>query len=452
MTAVKIFKIDQKYLHKLTKNEKRILPPLIKATKLTDKIFSLQENSAFKGANLYPHDATKQEIEEAAKDNPSILSPFTDVERADSGKLQAIDYHIKYSKLLTPIVKLLNQASKICENKSFKEYLEVLASSLGNGNYQQADIAWLAIRDSNLDLVIGPYERYLDKLFFIKRAYQANLGVIDQSKTAKARVVRDILFTTIGDKPHRLIMPSTIDVQVDQCLVFSGFLRKIFFVKQYLPSDSDTIERYGSRILIYSSSMDYKFERLLFPIFNAVFEESFKKSYSKELLRIGNHYYILLSVIAQQLHRYRNSRENLKELFPIFDEANNSVSGIQHAKHLVLKGVIEQKELEAMIIMQICWMFSEWVLSKETNIREDYLRGDALTFNFLTREGALQEKEGISWPNFAKMFFSMENLSLIFTRFLESGKYDQAQEFLAKYLSLEPLAAFDKRLASIKPI
>src|SRR3989338_6744928 len=90
--------------------------------------------------------------------------------------------------------------------------------------------------------------------------------------------------------------------------------------------------------------------------------------------------------------------------------------------------VIFQKELEAIMINQICWIFSEWVLFKKTNIREDYLKGDALTLNFLIKQGALQEKEGISWPNFAKMFFEMENLATIFTRFLEEGTYMEASE------------------------
>ncbi len=89
---------------------------------------------------------------------------------------------------------------------------------------------------------------------------------------------------------------------------------------------------------------------------------------------------------------------------------------------------------------------------KKNHVREDYLKGDALTFNFLRAHDALQEKEGISWPNFAKMFFEMENLAAIFTRFLEEGTYIQAQEFLNKYLTLEPFKAFDRRLSSIKPL
>lgn len=449
MSAIKTFKIDQKYLKLLTSNEKKILPILVEAAKKVDKIFLLQENCDYPGANFYPTDISKEKIEAEAKKDPKILSPFTVVEKENSC-LIAIDYHLKYQKLIKPVTNLLNQAARTCANKSFKRYLEALSSALTNGLYHQADIEWLAVKNSNIDIIIGPYERYLDKLFFIKRAYQATVGIIDKSKTEKARLTRDIIYTTVGPKPHRIIPPSIVDVRVEYGVLYSGFLGRILFSQQHLPSDTDTTERYGSRIVGYLSMIDYKFNKLLFPIFNAVFEKRFKQRYTKDLLRKGNYYYVLLHAFTQQLHRYKGSRERLKEFFPVYDEANSVVSGVQHAKHLVLKGVINQKELEAIMIAHICWIISEWVIAKSTNIREDYLKGDALTFNFLTRQGALQVQEGISWPNFARMFFEMENLATIFTRFLSDGSYREAREFLTKYLSYEAFQTFNQRLSHIK--
>lgn len=452
MTSVKIFKVDKKILNNLTPSERKTLPFLVEAAKKVDKVYRFQENSAYIGANFYPHDATKEEIKEAARKDSRIFSPFTIIKRDNAGKLIAVDYHLEFARLLAPVIELLGQAAKYCQNKSFKKYLKALALVLANGKYQTADAAWLAVKNSNLDITIGPYERYVDRLFFIKRAYQASVAIIDRSKTQKSRSIRDILYTTTGYRPHRITPPSIVDVQVQQCILLSGFLGRALFSRQHLPSDPETTEKYGSRIIEYLSVVDYKFDKLLYPIFNAIFETRFKASYTKDLLRAGNYYYVLLTAIAQQLHRYRNSRSRLKELFPVLDEANSVASGITHAKHLVLKGVIDQKELEAIIIAQICWIFSEWILFKKTNIREDYLRGDVLTLNFLIREGALREKEGISWPNFAKIFFEMENLAIKFVRFLEEGEYIEAQEFLSKYLSYEPFKAFEKRLLNIKPL
>lgn len=445
------FKIDQKYLKILSQNEKKLIPILLEVARRIDGIYLIQENNKHEGANFYPHDASKIEIEQAAQRDPNIFSPFTIVERSES-KLVPIEFHLKYSFLLKPVCRLLDDAANICVNKSLKKYLKILANSLHEGTYQEADIAWLQVKGSNLDIIVGPHERYLDKLFFIKRAYQASLGIIDLKKTQQAKSIRDVLYTTTGERPHRITPPSIVDIQVEQCLIFGGFLSKALFSRQHLPSDSETTEKYGSRIIGYLSTIDYKFEKLIYPIFNAIFEKKFKASYSRDLLKNGNYYYVLLTAVAQQLHRYRNSRTRLRETFPILDEANSVASGITHAKHLVLKGVMDQKELEATMIAQICWIFSEWVLSKKDNIRDDYLKGDAITLNFLMRVGALHEKGGISWPNFAKIFFEMENLAVIFTRFLEEGNYVDAQEFISKYLAYEHFKPFDKSLSRIKPL
>lgn len=452
MLSVKEFKVESKLIKGLKPDEKRMLPLLVNAVRKIEQVFLLQENGEYRGANFYSHTATKSEIEEKAEHDSKIFSPFTVVKKDKNGKLITINYHEEYFKLLKPISNFLLQASKISQNKSFKNYLETLASSLLNDDYQESDKAWLEIKNSNIDVIIGPHERYLDKLFFIKRAYQGSVSLIDLEKSEKAKFIRDILYTTIGERHHRVTPPSIVDIQVETCLMLSGFLANALFSRQHLPSDAETTRKYGSRIIGYLSVIDYKFEKLIYPVFNAIFEKSFKARYSKELLKKGNYFYVLLTAIAQQLHRYQNSRTRLRELFPVIDEANSVASGMYHAKHLVLKGVIDQKELEAILISLICWIFSEWIAYKENNVREDYLRGDALILNFLISESALKEKEGISWPNFAKIFFEMENLSVIFTRFLEEGSYLEVHEFLSKYLLFDSFRDFDNRLTKIKPL
>ena len=278
------------------------------------------------------------------------------------------------------------------------------------------------------------------------------MGIIDKERTERAKVIRDILYFNIGKNPHRVSPPSTFEISVQETPIVSGFVGRALFSEQHMPTEPQLEKKHGLKLLGYASAMDYKFEKIVYPIFKSVFEKKFQENYSKDILRRGNYYYVLLSGIARQMHVYEGAMKRLEDLFPVYDEANCIVSGIQHAKHLLLKGVINQKELEAIMVVQICRIFSEWVISKETKIREDYLKGDTLTLNFLLREGALKEKEGISWPNFAKMFFEIENLSTIFVRFLEEGSRKEAQDFLGKYLSMTPFKSFDSRLSKIKPV
>ena len=453
LRAIKEFNIDKSAYKLLSKDENEILPILIQASKILADVYLEQENGheKYPGANLYPFDVSDYEIEKAALKNSNILSPYTVVEKNRNG-LMATPFHLKYKTHLSKISELLKKAASKAKNKSFAKYLKISAESILNGNYKKMDMAWLDNKNSNLIFLLGPYERYLDKRFFKKMAYLSFIGIKDKYYTRQAERIYKILSTTSGDKPHQYPTPSRIQIFSIRNLFFSGFLARALFMSEHIPSEDSTIQESGSRLIGYLSSMDHKFNNLLYPIFKSIFEKRFQKSYSEDLLRRGNYYLVFVTGLARQLHRFEGTRERLKQLFPVIEEINSLVSGNQHCKHLVMKGVINQKELEAIIIMLICWWFSEWILAKKSNIREDYLKGDMAAINFLIKEGALHEKDGISWPNFAKIFFEMENLSNILTGLLQDGTYQEAKEFLSRYLSPESFKAFDKHLSKIKPL
>ncbi|MBI3342355.1 hypothetical protein HY024_04510, partial [Candidatus Curtissbacteria bacterium] len=277
----------------------------------------------------------------------------------------------------------------------------------------------------------------------------AHVGIIDIEKTKEAIEIRDVLIANLGNA-HHTVLKEPMQIQEQHDVVFTGLLANNFLVVQEFPTDIAVSEKYGAKIITYLNASDMKFENLLMPIFDSIFEKNFKARYSRELLRAGMNYHIVLYSVAKQLHKYLNSKSNLKELGPIFEHENNMASGIYHAKYLVLKGIIEQKELESLMVNLICWIFSEWVVAGSSKYREEFLKGDAMCLNFLIKEGALQEKDGISWPNFAKMFFEIENLSTFFSKVLENNDYETAKDFIENNLSFEPFKAFSAKLAKIK--
>lgn len=284
-TSIKEFKISKKVQKPLKADEKKLLPILVKAAKLVDEIFLSQEGNGEKCANFYPEGVSKETIEKAAKSNPKILSPYTIVERDNSGKLIAVEYHIKYKGQLEKISNLILKASDISKNKSFQTYLKTLAHSLLDGSYQKSDAAWIKVKNSNVDFVLGPHERYIDKLFFVKKAYQSYVNLIDQEKTKRAKKIRDIIYFNVGNKTHRVIPPKVAEICVEETLILSGFLGMALFSEQHMPTDPETEKKYGLKLIGYSSVMDYKFEKMVYPIFQAVFEKTFQKNYSKDLFR-----------------------------------------------------------------------------------------------------------------------------------------------------------------------
>lgn len=451
--AIVEFPVDKIVLANLSPSEKKVVPLLEKAAKQISGIYLKQEKGieTVHGQNFYPKDVVNNDIIESAAKNPEILSPYTIVEKKGK-KLIATPYHVKYKKELSKVAKFLKKASKISQDKNFSNYLLTTSKSLTSGDYEQIDKAWLKTRSSTLQFLIGPYERNLDRRFFKKMAYLAFIGIQDPFYTKKAEEVRDILLATAGDMAGRVSSKKQIQVQSVRNVLFTGLLSRVLFATEHIPSDDKTIQKNGSRLIGYLSSMDYKFDNFLYPIFKEIFETRFKDNFSEELLRKANYYLMLVYGMSMQLGRYQGSRERLKELYPIYDEINCNVSGIYFCKHLIMKGVIEQKELEAMIIMHICWCFSEWILAKDSQIRNSYLKGDAMALTFYFKQDALKESNGISWPNFSKIFFVIENLSSIFLRIMREGTYEEAETFLKNNLSYEVFKLFEPKLSKITPL
>src|SRR3989338_10975398 len=152
----------------LTSSEKKVVKKLIKAAEAIAPIYQLQENIKNNGANFYPRDITKSQLLEAAYNNPEILSTYTIVEKAKNGKLRAIPYHFKFKKELTSVARFIKEAAAITDNPDFAKRLQVQANSLLDGNYEANDIYWLSMKPYKINFVIGPIERYNDKLFFTR--------------------------------------------------------------------------------------------------------------------------------------------------------------------------------------------------------------------------------------------------------------------------------------------
>lgn len=445
--TIRKFKTENKYYKNLYVWEKKVLKILEEAVEDLEVVYRKQVKSGF-----YDLEITKKEIDLAAKENPEILSPFTYISRKED-KLVAIPYHQLYEQELKPIAEKIEKAAIISQNNSFKKYLKARAKSLLDGSYREADIIWLNVKNSNIDFSIGPFERYLDETFFIKRVFQAHVGIIDSECTKLAEKYKEALYSSakISDnKLHTTDIPKKgVQISVQITPVVTGYAADALFSGEHFPSDTNIALDYGSKIIIYISQLTLKFEELHYPIFKKIFEKKFAEKYSKESLLGAAELFIILYELGKQLHKFQGAREGLKELFGIIDEANGFASGIQHSKHLVVKGLISEDELEAIIIIHFVWMFSEWLTYMQTKNIENYILGDAIAINNYLASGALKEQNGIYWPNFSRMFFQIETLADQLVHILQKGNYSEAEKMIKSNASLENFERLGKSLQNL---
>ncbi|MFA6234473.1 MAG: peptidase, partial [Bacteroidota bacterium] len=131
------------------------------------------------GAGLYPEGLTKEEFEEWVDAHPdqktAMESQYTVVVR-DGDQLRAIPYHQQYPQT-AKIAALLNQAADLADNPSLKKYLQLRAKAIASDDYFESDMAWMDLKENNIDVVIGPIENYEDGLFNYKTAFECAVVV-----------------------------------------------------------------------------------------------------------------------------------------------------------------------------------------------------------------------------------------------------------------------------------
>lgn len=422
-------------LPRLSKSEKAVLKLLVEASKLIAPIFAEQERQLQENGNFYPKGINRETIEEVAKKNPEILSPFTVVEKVD-GEIVAIPYHVKYAELLKPIIDKLNQASTITDNKEFARLLRLQAKALKEGSYEEAMAAWLNMKPYILDISIGPLEHYDDEVFFTKAAYQAWVGVMEEEGTERLNNYKNVILSARRDAlipGERLNNYEKVKVRVDDVLVVSGFMAKAKFVGRNIPMNLKLVEKHGSAITLFNQINDLRMKQQIIPVFEKIFSPVFRKGYSREDLRRGSLRYVAFHELAHNYLYYKNSAKNLGDLLPSIYELTATLLGMRIAGSLLLKEMINSQQIESMIIAFICRSYALIEKSKIDQSMANYALVGTIFINFMLESGALKRKGGMAMPNFMKIFVSLHELAYMLERLLSSGTRKDAENLIAKY-------------------
>ena len=133
------------------------------------------------GANFYPADMTKEEFD--ALEDPDKFSPYTIIRRGEDGKLKVVWYHEAYKESIDKICGYLESAATMTIKESVRNYLLKRVEALRTDSYKESDYAWMDMKDSKMDLVIGPIENYEDGIYGLKTSYECFILLKDLKKT-----------------------------------------------------------------------------------------------------------------------------------------------------------------------------------------------------------------------------------------------------------------------------
>ena len=107
-----------------------------------------------------------------AFDDPNKLNLYTVIRRDENGALKTVWYRDEYKEELEKVCALLEEAATLTTNEGMRTYLTERVKAFRTDDYLASDMAWMDMKDCNMDLVIGPIENYDDHLFEAKAAYE----------------------------------------------------------------------------------------------------------------------------------------------------------------------------------------------------------------------------------------------------------------------------------------
>jgi hypothetical protein len=129
------------------------------------------------GAQFYPEDMSKDEFENTFLPEKTGLYSF--VRRTDDGKLTLVPYQVEYAEELAAAAELLREAAALAESPDFATYLKLRAAALISDDFRLSDSFWMDVKDNEIDVVIGPIETYMDRLYGYRAAYEAYVLIKD---------------------------------------------------------------------------------------------------------------------------------------------------------------------------------------------------------------------------------------------------------------------------------
>ena len=415
---------------------------------------SLDHGSAFIGgvpahhppyANFYPADMTREEFERwvatlSEEDQARARGYFTVIRRRDDRSLRIVPYSQEYAELLAEASALLEEASRLTDNVTLRDYLKKRARAFLTDDYYESDVAWMML-DSPIDVTIGPYEVYMDSLFNYKAAFEAFIAIRNDEETARLAMFAEHLQEIENNLPidpryRNPKLGSFAPIRVVDEVIVGGDAREGVQTAAFnLPNDERVVSAMGSKRVMLKNVQEAKFNTVLRPIASRVLAESqrrmvafepfFTHILTHELMHgLGPH---MITVDGRET----TVRLSMKELGSAMEEAKADIAGLFALQHLIDRGVLAREMEQPLYVTFLAGVFR----SVRFGIHEAHGRGMALQFNYLLEKGAFtyDGQSGTYAVDFDRIKEGVRELTGEIMMIQARGDYAAAKQMLSTY-------------------
>ncbi len=410
------------------------------------------------GARFYPEDMTKEEFE--AWDQEGKDGQYSIVQRDAGGNLELVPYSVAFADQISRIVKLLDQAADLAEDREFGEYLRLRALALLSDDYQASDMAWMDMKNNAIELVIGPVESYQDALYGYRTAFETFVLIKDQAWSERlARFAQYMPELQKGlpvpDKYKQEMGGADADLNAYDLIYCAGDCNSgAKTIAINLPNDAEVQLVKGTRRLQLKNAILAKFNQILVPIADELIADDQRQHITFNSF-FGN---IMFHEVAHGLGiKYTLDGKGtvgaaLKEHTSALEEGKADILGLYMVQRLREMGEITEGELMDDYVSFLAGIFR----SVRFGASSAHGRANMIRFNFFSEAGAFSRNEEtgkyrVNVPQFEK---AVEDLSRTLLTLQGDGNYDTVASFVAEKgnVSAQLQADLDRLSANNIPV
>lgn len=476
----------------LSERQKQMLPHLIKAAQLMDRVFwrqaygndralfrslknrgvrrfarinygpwdRLDGNKPFvpgtrpkpPGANFYPLDITKEEFEQHITNNPkdakAFKSLYTVIKRNSDGRLFSTPYRSAFGWATRRAAMELDKAARLAEDDGFRAYLTARAKALRTDKYQPSDMLWMDMKTNKIDIVIGPIETYEDQLFGYKAAYECYVLIKDMSWSARLSKYAALLPKLQKGLPveaeYKKETPGLkSDLNAYDVVYYAGDCNsgsKTIAIN--LPNDEQVQLEKGSRRLQLKNAMQAKFDKILVPLADRLIVAdqrkhiTFNAFFSNTMFHEVAHGLGIKNTITGK----GTVREALRDASSALEEGKADILGLYMINSLLQSGELTEGELMDYYVTFMASVFR----SVRFGASSAHGKANMIRFNFFKERGAFSRGEdGLYRIHADKLQAAATELTRVLLKLQGQGDYQVAAKFIEDNAFVGPVLKAD---------
>lgn len=413
----------------------------------------LDENRPFAGAppmppghELYPHELTRDRIEQYVKQHPeakaAIYDPYTVVKwynGSPGGRLIGVPYTREYKALLTPMAQALRDAAALSPDAQFANFLRLRADALLTSDYYKSDLAWLELKNPRFDVIFAPYETYLDDLLGVKTSFGASVLIRNEEESQRLAVyqkyvpdIEDALPVDAAARPSK--RGHLTPMEVMDAPYRAGDLRHGYqAVADNLPNDPRIHQEKGTKKIFFKNFMDARVSYVVLPIAR----ELMQPAQAAQASAGGYMSFTLMHEISHELGpdfargngKQVDIREAIGPAYSGLEEAKADVVGMFGLKWLVDHGAMPKQRLDEYYASYVAGIFR----TLRFGTGEAHGRAQMMEFSYLTEHHALQYHAGRYAIDMARIPGALATLAKELLEIEANGDRARAEAWFKKY-------------------